>query len=99
MAGAVSGKERPSGRAAPAGGFSTQPGERRTAPAGPARIHAHSRSNPFGQSVATGRLALAADQCARPKASLGDDELPFPLALAVNSSAPREAFGRAHWSA
>ena len=70
MARAVSGKEGPSGRAATVGGFSAQPGERRTAPAGLARIHAHSRPNPFGQSAAIGRLALAADQCARPKASL-----------------------------
>src|ERR1039457_4784942 len=88
MAGAVSGKERPSGRAAPAGGFSAQPGKRRTAPAGPARIHAHSRPNPFGQSAATGRLAFAADQCTSPKASLCDDELPLPLALAGGTNFP-----------
>src|ERR1039457_5637417 len=95
MACAVSGKEGPSCRAATAGGFSAQPGERRTAPTGPACTPAPSRPNPFGQSAATGRLALAGDQCASPKASLIDDELPLPLALAGGINIPSNQVGPA----
>src|ERR1039457_1607463 len=95
MAGGLSGKVDPSHRTATAGGFSAQDGGRRATSAGPARIYAQTRPNPLGQSPAISWLALAGDQCARPKASLLDDGLPLPRALAGGIDLPPNQVGPA----